>query len=199
MGVCDGPEDATKPECADCVACHYGHEPHHSPVPHYSPGPHFSPGPHYSPDPVDCRHVPDLCTDVCVNFAYCADPMAQDDNCANAPPECGPVCEPYIQCIGEDYPADHTYHFPPEKCEKDPFDEGWMKVMSCTADGELSRATFADPECTIEIDHDHDHEFDPVCEPTPTLVNAFGGPETIGHLIENLQGNPGPVARESDV
>ena len=53
-----------------------------------------------SPGPVDCRHVPDLCTDVCVNFAYCADPTAQDDNCANAPPECGPVCEPYIQCIG---------------------------------------------------------------------------------------------------
>ena len=59
--------------------------------------------------------------------------------------------------------------------------------MSCTADGELSR-DLADPECTIEIDHDHDYEFDPVCEPTPTLVSAFGGPEIIGHLIENLQG-----------
>ena len=94
--ICQSEEDAAKPECYDCISCHYQHEPH----------PHHSPGPHYSPDPVDCRHVPDLCTDVCVNFAYCADPMAQDDNCVNAPPNCGEVCEPYIQCIGFEDPDD---------------------------------------------------------------------------------------------
>ena len=80
--ACDDPEDATARVRRLCGVPLWARA---SPLAGSSlAGPSFLAGPHCRTGGLPPRAH--LCTDVCVNFAYCADPMAQDDNCVTRRP-----------------------------------------------------------------------------------------------------------------